>query len=183
VRCREFELLLCDYVDEQVDTQSRREMDAHRIDCSACAQALADAEFGLSLLRQASPVEPPAELIGEIIHSTVGVGSGRLAPAGGGENLPGWLQPFVQPFLQPRFVMGMAMTAMSFSLLTFYGDRAVEMYQADRGEGITALRALAGPAADFWDQSVTVYDSAVDFYQLQMNAYRGAGEGAGERVQ
>jgi hypothetical protein len=77
--------------------------------------------------------------------------------------------------------MGMAMTAMSFSLLTFYGDRAVEIYHADRGEGITAIRALAGPATDFWDQSVTVYDSAVDFYQLQMNAYRG--EGAGEQAQ
>jgi hypothetical protein len=178
VKCREFELLLCDYLDEQVDAQSRREMDAHRIDCPACAEALSDAEFGLALLRQTSPVEPPAELIGEIIHSTVGVGSGRLAPAGGGESLPGWLQPFIQPFLQPRFVMGMAMTAMSFSLLTYYGDRAVEMYQADRGEGIAAIRALAGPAADFWDQSVTVYDAAVDFYQLQMNAYRGAGEGA-----
>lgn len=158
-------------------------MDAHRVDCASCEEALADAEFGLSLLRQASPVELPPELIGEIIHSTVGVGSGRLAPAGGGDGLPGWLQPFVQPFLQPRFVMGMAMTAMSFSLLTFYGERAVEMYQADRGEGMASLRALAGPAADFWDQSVTVYDSAVDFYQLQMNAYRGAGEGAGEQAQ
>ncbi|MDA0206906.1 MAG: hypothetical protein O2795_16350 [Acidobacteria bacterium] len=183
MRCREFELLLCDYLDEQVDPQSRREMDAHRVDCASCEEALADAEFGLSLLRQASPVEPPAELIGEIIHSTVGVGSGRLAPAGGGDSLPGWLQPFVQPFLQPRFVMGMAMTAMSFSLLTFYGERAVEIYRADRGEGITALRSLAGPATDFWDQSVTVYDSAVDFYQLQMNAYRGAGEGPGEQSQ
>ena len=180
MRCRDFELLLCDYVDEQIDAQSRREMDAHRVDCPSCEQALADAEFGLSLLRQASPVEPPAELIGEIIHSTVGVGSGRLAPAGGGDSLPGWLQPFVQPFLQPRFVMGMAMTAMSFSLLTFYGDRAVQMYQDDRGEGIAAVRALGGPAADFWHQSVAVYDSAVDFYQLLMNAYRGSGEGDGE---
>ena len=176
MRCRDFELLLCDYVDEQVDQQSRCEMDAHRVDCASCAEALADAELGLSLLRRASPVEPPAELIGDIIHSTVGVGSGRLAPVGGGESLPCWLRPFVQPFLQPRFVMGMAMTAMSFSLLTFYGDRAVEMYQDDDGEGITAIRALAGPATDFWDQSVTVYDSAVDFYQLQMKAYRGGGD-------
>ena len=181
MRCREFELRLCDYLDEQVDPESRRRMDAHRIDCRSCAEALADAEFGLSLLRQATPVEPPAELIGEIIHSTVGVGSGRLAPAGGGESLPGWLQPFVQPFLQPRFVMGMAMTAMSFSLLTFYGERAVQLYQGDGGEGVTAIRALAGPATEFWDQSVAVYDAAVDFYQLQMNAYRGAGEGSGEQ--
>lgn len=174
--CRDFELLLCDYVDQQVEPQQRREMDAHRVDCASCTAALEDAEFGRLLLRQAGPVEPPAELIGEIIHNTVGIGSGRLAPAGGGESLPGWLRPFVQPFLQPRFVMGMAMTAMSFSLLTFYGDRAVEIYQDDRSEGITAIRALAGPAADFWDQSVTVYDSAVDFYQLQMNAYRGERE-------
>jgi len=89
VRCREFELLLCDYLDEQIDPESRREMDAHRVECGSCAESLADAEFGLLLLRQVSPVEPPVELIGEIIHSTVGVGSGRLAPAGGGESLPG----------------------------------------------------------------------------------------------
>ena len=178
MRCREFQLLLCDYLDEQVDTASRREMDAHRVDCPACSEALADAGFGFALLRGASPVEPPAELIGEIIHRTVGVGSGRLAPAGGGDSLPGWLQPFVQPFLQPRFVMGMAMTAMSFSLLTFYGDRAFGMYQADRGEGIAAIRALAGPAADFWDQSVSVYDSAMDFYRLRMDSHQAEGERA-----
>lgn len=171
MKCREFELQLCDYVDEQLDSESRREMDAHRVECSNCSESLADAEFGLSLLRQMEPVEPPPELIGEIIHSTVGVGSGRLAPAGGGESFPLWMRPFVQPFFQPRFVMGMAMTAMSFSLLTFYGDRAINVYQTGTTDGMTDVRSLSQPVTDFWDQAVTVYGSAVDFYEMQMQAY------------
>lgn len=172
MKCRDFDLLLCDYVDDQLDIESRRELDEHRIECSSCAEALADAELGLSLLRQAEPVEVPPELIGEIIHSTVGIGTGRLAPVGGGESLPGWLQPFVQPFFQPRFVMSMAMTVMSFSLLTFYGDRAVTLYQDGETHSVSSVTSLAQPVAEFWDQTVSVYDSAVAFYSMQMDGYR-----------
>ena len=51
MNCREFEALLCDYVDDQLDSETRRELDGHRIDCSACEEAVTDAEFGLALLR------------------------------------------------------------------------------------------------------------------------------------
>jgi hypothetical protein len=168
MRCRDFEQLLCDYVDDQLDAESRRQLDDHQIECSSCAEALLDAELGLSFLQQVEPVEVPPALIGEIIHSTVGVGTGRLAPAGGGESLPGWLQPFVQPFLQPRFVMSMAMTVMSFSLLTFYGDRAITLYQDGETHPISSVSSLGQPVTEFWDQAVSVYDSAIVFYGMQV---------------
>jgi hypothetical protein len=166
MKCRDFDLLLCGYVDDQLDVDSRRELDEHRTKCSSCAEALADAELGLALLRQAEPIEVPPELIGEIIHSTVGTGS--LAPVGGGESFPGWLQPF----FQLRFVMSMAMTVMSFSLLTFYGDRAVTLYQDGETHSVSSVTSLGQPVAAFWDQTVSVYDSAVAFYSMQMDGYR-----------
>lgn len=168
MKCRDFELHLCDYVDDQLDAENRRELDAHRLECNSCEEAVADAEFGLALLHQAEPVEVPPELIGDIIHSTVGVGTGRLVAAGGGHNLPTWLQPLVQPFLQPRFVMSMAMTVMSFSLLTFYGDRAVTLYQDGETQSIGSVTDLGQPIANFWEQATEVYDSALTFYGMQV---------------
>jgi hypothetical protein len=182
MKCRDFELVLCDYVDDQLDAESRRELDSHRLECPACEEAVADAEFGLALLHQAEPVELPPELIGDIIHSTVGVGTGRLVSAGGGENLPSWLQPFVQPFLQPRFVMSMAMTVMSFSLLTFYGDRAVTLYQDGETQSMGSVADFGQPITAFWDQATDVYESALTFYGMQVE---GAidGETTGEAAQ
>lgn len=168
MKCRDFELQLCDYVDDQLDAEDRRALDAHRLECTFCEGAVADAEFGLALLQQAEPVEVPPELIGDIIHSTVGVGTGRLVAAVGGRNLPSWLQPFVQPFFQPRFVMSMAMTVMSFSLLTFYGDRAVTLYQDGETQSIGSVADFGQPIANFWDQATDVYESAITFYGMQV---------------
>ncbi len=170
MKCTQFESHVCDYLDDQLDPQVRYEMDQHRVECSACVEALEEAEFSLALLRETEQVEPPAELIGDIIHETIGVGTGRLAPAGGGESLPAWLQPFVQPFFQPRFVMGMAMTAMSFSVATFYGDRAIEAYRDNGTAAPAAIQSLVEPVENFWERTVAVFDSAAEFYELQSGA-------------
>ncbi len=64
------------------------------------------------------------------------------------------------------------MTVMSFSLLTFYGDRAVTLYQDGETHSVSSVTSLGQPVAEFWDQTVSVYDSAVAFYSMQMDGYR-----------
>ena len=169
MKCRDFELHLCDFLDQTLDADARREMDAHRLECSGCAEALQEAEFALAALSEAPALEPPPELIADIIHDTIGVGSGlALEPAGGpAEGLWGWLRPVFHPLLHPRFVMGMAMTALSASMMGFYGQQALERLQTAETTPATAVESISERVDGAWERAVEVYESAREFYQLQ----------------
>ena len=167
MRCRDFERLACDYVDETLGPAERRAVDEHRLECSACAEALEEAVWGRMALARAPAVEPPPDLIADIIHETIGVGATRLAPAGAGGGLLGALRPLFHPFLQPRFVMGMAMTALSFSMLTFYGQRAFENWRSGESSPVSAVQTLGDQLGAFRDELVEMFDAAREFYRLQ----------------
>ncbi len=175
MKCRDFERRLCDYLDDALEFDERREMDDHALSCVGCADALSEADLGLSFLRQTPRVEPPAELIADIIHDTVGVGSGRLAPVGGGAaggGLSGWLRPLFGPILEPRLVMSMAMTVLSFSMLTFYGQRAFEQYRATGESPTAAVTAFTQPVRGLWNGVGDAIGAAAAFYQLQTEPFR-----------
>ena len=175
MKCREFDRQLCDYLDGALDLDERRLMDDHALSCANCSQALAEADLGLDYLRQAPRPEPPPELIADIIHDTVGIGSGRLVPAGGGAEvggLSGWLRPLFAPILQPRLVMSMAMTVLSFSMLTFYGQRAFDRYETSGDSPATVVTALSRPVVALWDNAGKAINAAVAFYELQTEPFR-----------
>ncbi len=174
MKCRRFEQQVCDYLDDALAFESRRAMDEHRLGCDACAEALEEADFARMLLRRAPAPEPPAEMIADIIHDTIGVGSGpALEPAGGsagdqGGALWGWLRPVFHPFLQPRFVMGMAMTALSASMMSFYGNQALDRWQAAATTPAAAVEVVGERVGGAWERAVEVYESAKEFYELQV---------------
>lgn len=168
MKCREFESLLTEYLDDCLSADERRPMDEHRLSCSACEEAYEEAAFAWSLLRETPMVEPPPQLIADIIHDTVGVGSGVLVPAAAGGGVWGFLQPILNPFLEPRFVMGMAMTVVSFSMLSYHAERAFESY---RNGGAAVLMEMATTtsdrAEDSWQRLTDVAAAAREFYELQ----------------
>ena len=175
MRCRDFERQLCDYVDGALEFDERRRLDDHALSCASCSEALAEADLGLEFLRRTPQLEPPAELIADIIHDTVGVGSGRLVAAGAGAEvggLAGWLRPLFGPILQPRLVMSMAMTVLSFSMLTFYGQRAFERYESTGDSPASAVRALSQPVVELWDRAGEAIDAAAAFYQMQTEPFQ-----------
>lgn len=170
MKCREFESRLCDYLDDSLARETRGEMDGHRLDCVGCASALEEADFARTLLTELPQPEPPAELIADIIHDTIGVGSGlALQPAGGlaEGGLLGWLKPVFHPLLQPRFVMGMAMTALSASMMSYYGQRTVEQWRDAGATPSAVVASVQERAGDAWQDTVTAYEEAVAFYRLQ----------------
>jgi len=170
MKCRDFESRLCDYLDDALARETRSEMDGHRVGCASCAEAYEEADFVRSLLSEQPQPEPPAELIADIIHDTIGVGSGvALQPAGGPSEggLTGWLRPIFHPLLQPRFVMGMAMTALSASMMSYYGQRAVEQIRDAGTTPTTVVQAVEERADELWSDAVATYEEAVAFYRLQ----------------
>ena len=169
MKCREFESLLTEYLDDCLSADERRPMDEHRLSCSACEEAYEESAFAWNLLRETPMVEPPPQLIADIIHDTVGVGSGVLVPAAAGGGLWGFLQPILNPFLEPRFVMGMAMTVVSFSMLSYHAERAFESY---RNGGAAAIMEMATStsdrAEDSWERLTDMAAAAREFYELQL---------------
>jgi len=169
MKCREFNLLLCDYVDGALDHDRRRGAEDHLLSCASCSQALAEAEFAVAFLHEAPSVEPPPQLIADIIHDTIGIG-GALAPVGGGavesDGFFSFLRPLFQPVLQPRFVMSMAMSVLSLSMMTFYGKRAVQNWQGQASPTAIVESVQLG-VRGAWDRVEEIYDSAAMFYELQ----------------
>jgi len=115
MNCAEFESILADYVDGTLGANERAAVELHAATCAACREFMAEVTGATSLLRRVEDVEPPAELITRIAYQTPqGRVRGELDPPGFWAELKAkWLEPL----LQPRLAMGMAMTVLSFSML------------------------------------------------------------------
>lgn len=166
--CREFDRALCDYLDGALSPAGREAFERHAASCPACARNLEDSRFALELLNQAPQAEPPPELAAEIIHETLGL---EAALAGGPRSaggLSGLLRPLFQPLLQPRFVMSMAMTFLSFSMLTFFGRQAMERWEAEDFNPAAVVERVREHASAVWDEAVTLYETLDMLYRLQV---------------
>src|SRR5690348_2440061 len=108
--CADFEILLCDYVDGTLDAARRSELEAHQRECSACAELARDVTGAIAFIERVPAVEPPAELLAKIAFQ---IPAESTQAAG----FRAWVLGWVQPLIQPRFAMGMAMTILSFSML------------------------------------------------------------------
>ncbi len=154
--CAEFEVLLADYIDGTLGAPESAALEQHANSCSGCRQLLEDASAAAVFLKRAEDVTPPAELITRIAF---------LAPAGRVREpferqglLSKLATKWLQPILQPRLAMGMAMTILSFAML----------------ERCTGVRVQHIPAADLnpvriWsgveDKAVRAKDRAVKYYE------------------
>jgi hypothetical protein len=127
MKCNEFDSLLSDALDGVLSGAALDRFQAHARSCKACGPLLAEAEAGRSWLKDLTEVEPPANLVTNILASTTGVDSQRLriaAPVR--QPRISWLdrvqasvlEPIWAMVRQPRFAMsfGMAFFALSVGL-------------------------------------------------------------------
>ena len=127
MKCNEFDSLLTDALDGVLSGAALDRFQAHARSCKACGPLLAEAEAGHNWLKGLEEVEPPANLVNDILASTTGVDSQRLriaAPVR--QPRISWLdrvqasvlEPVWAMVRQPRFAMsfGMAFFALSVGL-------------------------------------------------------------------
>ncbi len=151
MECTEFEALLSDGLDgDGLLSPARKEsFDAHRRICPICGPMFAEVQAGQQWLRGLAlePVEPPVNLVHNILAATSGVVSTRprTAAADGrttpfGERLRERWDAFSASFFrpatafvrQPRFAMSFGMIFFSFSLvLNFAGVKASDVAKVD----------------------------------------------------
>jgi len=138
MQCSEFDALLSQAIDGTLSGARLMAFEAHGRECKLCGPLLQEAEAGRSWLKELEEVEPPLELVNNILLATTGVVPGRDRAAG-----RTWLDrikelverigsPIVTVARQPRFAMsfGMAFFTLSVSL-SLAGIKLSDIRHAD----------------------------------------------------
>ncbi len=160
--CAELETLLCDYVDGTLPSGQRAAVEKHLAECATCAQFARDISSAIAFAAKAEPVEAPDELITRILYQT---------PSRRPEKKPGWLPGlfgrWLEPVLQPRFAMGMAMTILSFSLLAKFAGIPERQLKPEDLHPANVWLTVDDRVHRVWDRVVKYYESLRVVYEVQ----------------
>ena len=158
--CAELEILLCDYVDGTLRAEERTALENHLSGCAACKQLAEDVAGMTAFFERVPQAEPPAELMTRILHHAP-MGPGAVSERLPNDPKPSWARRlfggFVHGWLQPRYVMGMAMTILSFSMLARFAH--IEPRQL-RPSDLDPVKVWQG----IDDHSHRIYDRAMKYY-------------------
>jgi hypothetical protein len=126
MQCKEFEELLFDALDQNLTQAKKDRFEAHARACNKCGPMFAEVEAGQHWLKSLQEVEPPANLVKNILASTSGIESRRLELAASAEEpsllerIREWTDSFLAPVWgtvrQPRFAMSFGMAFFSLSV-------------------------------------------------------------------
>jgi hypothetical protein len=126
MQCKEFEELLFDALDQKLTQATKDRFEAHARACNKCGPMFAEIEAGQHWLKSLQEVEPPANLVKNILASTSGIESRRLDLAASAEEpsllerIREWADSFLAPVWgtvrQPRFAMSFGMAFFSLSV-------------------------------------------------------------------
>lgn len=124
MRCAEFEAVLADAIDAAVTPPVMGSLRAHAAACATCGPMFTAAQAGLRWLKSLEEVEPPRNLVRNILIATSGVDEAEEAIAAlrpWREKVRGWLAPVMAPVYatmrQPRVALTFAMAFFSISLM------------------------------------------------------------------
>jgi hypothetical protein len=156
MNCAEFEILLADYADGTLSAADRALLEQHAQSCTGCQDLLKDVCGVIKFISRAEEVTPPPELITRIAYYAP---AGRIRePLERQGFLSKLVSQWIQPILQPRLAMGMAMTVLSFAMLErCTGVRIQQIQTAD----LNPVRIWSGVE----DRTVRLKDRAVKYYE------------------
>ncbi|HWC18409.1 MAG TPA: zf-HC2 domain-containing protein [Terriglobales bacterium] len=121
--CAEFDALLTDALDGELSVASKQRFDLHRQQCATCGPLFEEAFAGMNWLNALGQVEPPVNLVHNILAATSTQTSATLAATpkrGWKERLSTVADDLLAPvravMRQPRVVMTAAMALFSITL-------------------------------------------------------------------
>lgn len=138
--CSQFEALLAEAFDDQgegIPPKTREAFEAHRLSCPTCAPLFAEAQEGMLLLRALEDVEPPRNLVHNILAATSRAEDAasqlpQVAAAGWAQRLWPSLRLPRMAFLHSRFVTSFCMAFFSLSLtLSLAGVKVSDLAKVD----------------------------------------------------
>jgi hypothetical protein len=160
MNCAEIEILICDYVDGTLTAAEKTKVNLHLSACPACYELARDSAAAVRFIARAEEVAPPPELVTKILFEA----PWRKSKTGV-SGLRGRLAKWLSPVLQPKFVMGAAMTILSFSIFSQLGP--VRQFRKSDLQPKAVWVGLENRVLDAWDRTVKFYDNLKFVYQIQ----------------
>jgi hypothetical protein len=172
------EVVLCDYADGVLELDERQAVESHLSACAACSEFLRDIQAAAGFLRRVESPEPPPELVTRILYHAPGGGAPEQPAPERARGFGGWFRGW---FLQPRFVMGMAMTMLSFSMVArIMGVPQRPPTMADF-EPARVWASLDDKLHRGWDRAVKYYENLRLVYEIQARLQEWSREEESER--
>jgi hypothetical protein len=163
--CADFEELLSDYLDGELSASQRRLVDEHAASCTACAELMQDATSALRLLERVPHVDVPPDLITRIVYQAP---TGRVRePYERRSWLGGLFTDWLQPLLQPRFAMGMAMTIISFAMLGRCTGVQVQQIRPNDLNPVRIWESIEGRVVRTKDRATKYYENLRLVYEIR----------------
>ena len=139
MHCAEFDALLSQAIDGTLAGERLASFEAHGRECKLCGPLLQEAESGHRWLKSLAEIEPPEELVTNILLRTTGVVPSRqraAASASWMDRVRGWGEAIFSPVVavarQPRFAMSFGMAFFTLSVtLSLAGVRLSDVRRVD----------------------------------------------------
>jgi hypothetical protein len=191
LQCSQFEALLADALDDgnaQAEVGSkaggeasstlplavRQAFEAHRQSCAGCRASFAEALEGMLLLRGIPEVDPPKNLVHNILAATslaevpAPATAQGVQRAGWAQRLLGNLRPATAGFLRSRFAASFCMAFFSLSLtLNLAGVRVVDLVNAAQHPG-TVRKSLVLQYTSVEAKVMRYYDNMRLVYEVRL---------------
>lgn len=194
MECSEFEALLADALDDTLAAEKRQMFDAHGQSCDVCGPLYAEAWEGLLLMQNMAEVDPPKNLV----HNILAVTSGKDAVATKAEvEKLGWLErlgrsmrPQMAGLLHSRFAASFAMAFFSLSItLTLAGVKISDIKNVDfhptalRKSAVLGFTHVEAKVTSYYENLRLVYQVQARVRELKKNAAPATGGGGENRQQ
>ena len=152
MNCADVEILICDYVDGTLAPAAKAEVERHLAECAPCAELAGDAAEAVEFIGRAAVVEPPQELISQILFDQ------PWRKQRGSR-----LSTRFHALLQPRFAMGMALTVLSVAMIM----PKMRNFQPSDLSPAAVWAGIEGRADRLWARTQKYYDNLKFIYQIR----------------
>jgi hypothetical protein len=188
LECSEFEALLAEALDDAgadaLSAETRQAFDAHGRSCAVCGPLLADVREGMLLVRAMEELEPPKNLVHNILAAT-SMKQARAESATAGVAGAGWLERLrtgLRPaawtgLMHSRFAMSFAMAFFSLSItLTLAGVKISDVKNVDwhpaalRKNFVLGFTQVEAKVTSYYENLRLVYQVQARVRELKKNA-------------
>lgn len=165
--CAEVEILLCDYVDGTLRGPQKIALEQHIATCGVCSELAQDVTGAVGFMDRTAVVEPPPELLTRILHEIPTMRPHWWRRGFLGRLTGGWLEPL----LQPRYAMGMAMTLISFSMIAKFAHIDVRQLTPADLNPMTVYMTAEDRVQRSWSRAVKYYDNLKWVLEVQSRVH------------
>lgn len=162
--CADVDILLAEYVDGTLRDGQKSAVEEHLGSCTECAELARDAAGAVAFMERASTLDAPPELVTRILYEiTDGPSRAQCKPSWTRRVFGKWLEPV----LQPRYAMGMAMTILSFAMLgRFSGIEVRQLHPSDL-DPVKVWMAAENRVQRTWERTLKYYENLRVVYEIQ----------------